>query len=391
MKPLKLFVLLSALAATTPMPAEVVERVVAKVNGDIVTLSDFTARQVAEAQRARVTPETVESFLRQNNARILQEAIDELLVVQKAADLGMRLRPEYIKEVIEGIKKENNIESDEAFQEQLRREGMSLDELKRNIERSIVSRQVLSREVDAKVNVSEADARAEYEAQKAEYTRPGSVELQEILVKGDAAAARREAEALVARARAGEDFAALARAHSAAPTRAAGGQLGRLLAGELNPAIEKIAFALEPGSVSDPIETPDGHKILRLVSRTEGSVVPFDEVKAAITKRLQAQRREQAYQQFVEGLRKTAIVDIRVREVPLQVDLPSSGSILDAPDELPDPTGKPEAPKPAPAERAKPAEDEEFTITPQARPERVAPTAPARPTPTPTPKPTPRS
>src|SRR5687767_14692904 len=140
---------LSLLALAAAAPAEIVERVVAKVNGDIVTLSEFQARQVAAVQAAGIDTESgVERFLRENNARILQEAVDDLLLVQKAADEGMRLRPEYVKEIVDGIKKENNIASDEELQQQLRREGMSLDELKRNIERSVLRRQLLSRELE---------------------------------------------------------------------------------------------------------------------------------------------------------------------------------------------------------------------------------------------------
>src|SRR5262245_56455166 len=127
--------------------AEIIERVVAKVNGDIVTLSEFEARQLAAVQAARVPAEEVESFLRQNNQRILQEAIDDLLIVQRAADLGIRLRPEYTQDVIAGIMKENNIPDEAELKRQLRREGMSLDDLKRNIERSVLRRQVLSREL----------------------------------------------------------------------------------------------------------------------------------------------------------------------------------------------------------------------------------------------------
>src|SRR5258706_3374158 len=128
MKPWKLIVLPSLALAALTLRAEIVERVVAKVNGDIITLSDFTARQISEAQAARITPERIEQFLRDNNARILQSAIDDILIVQKAADIGMRVPPAYLKDVIENIKKENNIESDEAFMQQLAREGMSLDD-----------------------------------------------------------------------------------------------------------------------------------------------------------------------------------------------------------------------------------------------------------------------
>ena len=170
--------------------AEIIERVVAKVNGDIVTQSEFEARQLAAVQAARIAPDQVESYLRQNNARILQEAVDDLLITQRAADLGIKLRPEYVQDVIEGIKKENNIPDDAELKRQLRREGMSLDDLKRNIERSVLRRQVLSRELEQKTTVTEAEAKAEYEQHKAEYGKSASVHLQEIVVAGRHAGGR---------------------------------------------------------------------------------------------------------------------------------------------------------------------------------------------------------
>ena len=379
MKPWKpLIALVSAGLLAPAVPAEVIERVVAKVNGDIITLSEFTARQISEAQAARVGPDRIEQFLRDNNARILQAAIDDLLIIQKAADIGMRVPPAYLKDVLENIKKENNIESDEAFLAQLQREGMSLDELKRNIERSILSRQVVSREVDSKIQVGEQEARSDYEARKAEYTTPAKVRLQELVVRSDSGDAKERAAELVRRARAGEDFTALAREHSSAATRSAGGDLGELAHGEMNPEVEKIAAGLEPGGISDPFPRGDGIVILRLQARSEGRVVPFEDVKADIIKRVTQARRTEEYDKFMASLRKTAILDIRVREVPLQVDLPSSGSILD-------PTAAESAAEKA--ARPKPDPDEEISVTPQARPERVTPAPAPAPRPTPTPGP----
>jgi parvulin-like peptidyl-prolyl isomerase len=117
MKPLFALVLLHSLLLPAGARAEIIERVVAKVNGQIITLSDFQSRQIAAAQAARVDPATVGAFLRQNNARILQEAIDELLIIQKAEDAGIKAPPQWIDEAIEGIRKENNIASDEQFQD----------------------------------------------------------------------------------------------------------------------------------------------------------------------------------------------------------------------------------------------------------------------------------
>ena len=103
----RLFVLLvlpSALVASSAgaARAEVIERVVAKVNGQIITLSDFQSRQIAAAQAARVEPANVGAFLRQNNAKILQEAIDDVLIMQTAEDAGIKAPPQWIDEAIVG-------------------------------------------------------------------------------------------------------------------------------------------------------------------------------------------------------------------------------------------------------------------------------------------------
>src|ERR1041384_2046500 len=105
-----LLLLAGALALSASSRAEITERLGAKVNGDIVTQWESEARQLAAVQAARIPPEQVETYLRQNNARILQEAIDDLLIVQRAADLGIKLRPEYVQDIIDGIKKDNNIQ-----------------------------------------------------------------------------------------------------------------------------------------------------------------------------------------------------------------------------------------------------------------------------------------
>src|SRR6266704_3102985 len=157
-----------------PLSAEILERIIVKVNGEILTQTEFQARQLAAAQAARVEPDRVGQFLRENNAKILQ--------VQRAEDAGLRLPPHYIDDVIDGIKKDNKIESEAQFQEQLAREGMTIEDLKRNIERSIVRRQILSRDVEGKITVSESEARADYDRKIADYTKPPTVSLLEILV-----------------------------------------------------------------------------------------------------------------------------------------------------------------------------------------------------------------
>src|SRR5689334_6976452 len=261
------------LALSASSRAEIIERVVAKVNGDIVTQSEFEARQLAAVQAARIAPDQVESYLRQNNARILQEAVDDLLITQRAADLGIKLRPEYVQDVIDGIKKENNIPDDAELKRQLRREGMSLDDLKRNIERSVLRRQVLSRELEQKTTVTDAEAKAEYEQHKSEYGKSASVHLQEIVVADSA-----QAQDVVRRARGGEDFSSLARALSTAGSRANGGDLGQVNPGDMNPALAKVVGSVAVGGVSDPIALENGYRIVRVVAKEDATVTPYEDV-----------------------------------------------------------------------------------------------------------------
>ena len=379
------------LALSASSRAEIIERVVAKVNGDIVTQSEFEARQLAAVQAARIGPDQVESYLRQNNARILQEAVDDLLITQRAAELGIKLRPEYITDVIDGIKKENNIPDDAELKRQLRREGMSLDDLKRNIERSVLRRQVLSRELEQKTVVTEAEARAEYEQHKSEYGKSASVHLQEIVVPDSA-----QAQDLVRRARGGEDFAGLARAVSTAGSRATGGDLGQVAPSDMNPELAKIVGALPAGGVSAPIALESGYRIVRVVAKEEATTTPYEDLKDEITKRLSQQRMASVYEDYVAGLRKASekTTQTTVSEVSLSVpNVPTSGlsGLGPAPGAgAPEAAGPPAAPNvPVPAVPG--IDASEISTTPQARPERIAPPPAVTPSPSPSPSPSPQA
>jgi peptidyl-prolyl cis-trans isomerase SurA len=355
--------------AALPVSGEMLERVVAKVNGDIVTLTEFTQRQVAAAQAARIPPDGVATFLRENNARILQEAIDDLLVVQRAEELGIKLRPEMLDSFIEDIKTENNIQSEEELLAQLRDEGMTLSDLKRSIERSVLRRQVLMADLESKTKVTDEDLVSAYEDRRAtEFSRPATVKLQEIVLEGEDA--RREAEALAARSRAGEDFSALARLYSASPSHEAGGELGTIAIGEMSNSLRETISALEPGGVSDPIPTGEAaYQILRVVERTPASVAPYEEVKEELRTRLTRERMEKEYTAYVEGLRKPAIIEIKIREARMDVAVPetptaaTAGTSRDLPVSIPELddelsiTGDTEAVKVAPPELPGPDAD----------------------------------
>jgi peptidyl-prolyl cis-trans isomerase SurA len=376
--------------AGAPARGEIVERIVAKVNGDIITLSEFEMRQIQEAQAARVEPDRIGAYLRDNNARILNEAIDDLLLYQRALETGLKLPPSALNQMIEDIKKEHKIASEEQFQEQLAREGMTVDELKRNMERSILRQQVMRRDLEPKVMVTDTEVRAEYDSHQERFAQPATVSLREIFVKGDDAEARAKAASIVERARGGEDFANLARAESAAPSKASGGDLGKLAHGELNAALEKVAFSLPAGGVSDPIKSGDGFRVLKVEEKTDAKLVPFEEVKDALRRGLLERKMGKESTSYLAGLRQKATIDVRVREVATDL-----GGAVAVPSTLRDaalPVGD-APPPPGPAAAPAPAgdADDEIVTTPQARPEQVSPQGAPDPASPPNDKPKPPS
>jgi parvulin-like peptidyl-prolyl isomerase len=327
MKPL--FLLLSSLSLaslSSVVSAAVLDRVVAKVNGEIITLSEFEERQIAALQAENVTADRVEAFLEQKSGQILQQAIDDILLAQKAEDLGIRIKPEALDQIVEDIKKENKLTTDEAFQAELAREGLTLEGLRRNITRSIAKRRVISREIEGKIVVTEDEIRPEYERRRDDFRRPETVKLQEIVLSVEVGEkkAKEAATGLVARARAGEDFGALARQHSTAATAAAGGDLGAVALAELHPELRRAIANLTPGQITDPIVLAGSVRLLKLGERTPARVVPYDEAREEIARRLRQDRLAREYETYVATLRKDAVIDLRVREVPKTLTVPAA-------------------------------------------------------------------
>jgi peptidyl-prolyl cis-trans isomerase SurA len=379
-------VLPSILLATTFAPAETLERVVAKVNGQIITLTEFQTRQLEAAQAARVDASTVGAFLRQQNAKILQDAIDEILILQKAEDAELKPPPLYVDEVIGSIKKEHNLGSQQELEAALAREGLTLGELRRSIERRILREMIIRRDIEPRMTVTDPELRAEYERLRdSEFTSPAKITLGEIVVKDDAGG-EALAQELTTKARAGEDFQALAKTHSAGATRAHGGEVGEIAENDMNPELRKVVLALPVGGVSQPMRSEGGYRIVKVTARTAAVTTPFEAAKEKIRDRVMSARFEKEYDAYVQELRKNAQIELRVREVPLRLTGPiPEGSLLEGLDTgvggtpvAPAAGGPTNASRPAaPASPGLTAPvgigDDEISVTPRAAPERIPP------------------
>jgi peptidyl-prolyl cis-trans isomerase SurA len=316
-------------AATTTMggKVEILEQVLVKVNGEIITKTDLENRQVAALrQRAQqMSDDELKKAIATITPDIIVDAVDEMLLLQRGKELGYKVTEEQFKRVLENIRKENKLESDEQFNAALKQEGISLEQLRKNLEKSMVINQVQQVEVAGRVGISEAEAQAYYAEHKNEFTTPASITLRELLVavKADAKgvnvaadeAAKAKAESLVARARAGESFATLVSEASDAPSKANGGLVGPLSAEELDPGVRKLVEGLKPGGVTDAFRTSGGYALLQLDSSTPPVVKSFEAARDDIAQKVYESKRSAEFARYIARLRSQAIIEWKNEEM----------------------------------------------------------------------------
>src|SRR5579864_727160 len=224
-------------AATTVIRAEIFEQILVKVNGDIFTKSDLEQRQVATLRQKgqQFDPkndpknEQLRKALDEITPQIMVDVVDEMLLSQRGKELGYKLSDEQFKSVVDSIKKENKIETEEQFQAALKAESMTMVDLRRNLEKSMIIQKVQQNEVMTKIGVSEEEARKYYDLHRNEFTSVPAVTLREILVATDSKqangdeAAQRRAQSLRGRVTSGENFEKLAEEVSDSPSKANSG------------------------------------------------------------------------------------------------------------------------------------------------------------------------
>ena len=269
-----------------PLSADVIQAVLVKVNGEILTKTDLEQRQV-QALRARgIQPaddEALKKAIADITPSLLVETIDEMLLVQRGKELGYKMTDEDFNRVVTRIRADNKLDTDEAFHAALKQEGMTMADLRSSLEKQMLVTRVQQAEVMGKISITEEEARAYHAEHVKDFTRPGEVTIREIQVavaKSDKGInvglddeARAKAEGARKRIVDGEAFEQVAGELSTSPSRANGGLVGPLNPAELTPAFQELLRGLKPGDVSDVIRTPAGYQIVKLESQTADTVL----------------------------------------------------------------------------------------------------------------------
>ncbi|HET9191540.1 MAG TPA: peptidyl-prolyl cis-trans isomerase [Vicinamibacterales bacterium] len=311
---------------------QVIEQVLVRVNGEIVSKTEFEDRQLAmlrgRPELANVTPASIElqRAIAEITPDLILEAVDELLLIQRGRELNYALGDAQFKDIVESIKKSNNLTDEAQFQAALKQERMTLADLRRSVERNMLINQVQSTEVTQKLSVTDEEARTYFDSHRAEFTTPSEVMLREILIEvpstdqGFNAAqdqqARARAEEVRQRLLKGEPFPRLAAEVSSSPSKANGGLIGPIHMDELAPQLQELLGKLKVGDLADTIRTTRGYQLLKLESRTEGRSRTFEEARSDIGRRVIEGKSRAAMQKYLDQLRAQA--DIKWRNTELE-------------------------------------------------------------------------
>ncbi len=324
-----------AAQAPTAAPAQrkggVIQRIIVKVNGEIFTQTDLEAKQVdaLRDQNKQVrsvldlqNDEVLVKALAEVTPGILVDMVDELLLVQRGRELGGTFSDALFKQSIENIKKENRLD-EEQFKVALAQSGMTLNELRQNLERQYLRQSVQRDEIMRNMTVTDQEARQYYKAHPDEFMKPATIMLRELFVEvpvstqagqavfnaATADAAKAKVDEARNRAMKGEDFAKLVAEVSEAGSKANGGLIGPVVVTELAETLAKLVAQLKAGEITEPVRNARGYTIFKLESKTAETIEPFDKVRQNVNQRIYDARIDGETRKHIEKLRGQALIE----------------------------------------------------------------------------------
>jgi peptidyl-prolyl cis-trans isomerase SurA len=324
-------------AAAIVRADNIVDEIVARVDNSIITRADYVkAEQSTQNELQQQFPGNWQAKWSQQEKEILRGLIDQQLLLEKGKELGITGETEVVKQ-LNRMRQEMKLPSMDALEDEAKKQGVSLEDLKENIRSRVIAEQVIGQEVGSKIRISNEEAQEWYTQHQKELEGPEEVSLSEIMVSPqpgkpgvenkdnpDAASAppppedpakvaeaEAKAKALLDQLKNGAKFEDVAKQSSNGTTAADGGKLGNFKRGELVKEFEDKTFSLKPGEYTDVIRTKQGFIILKVNAHRPAGVPPFKEVSDQIKNAIYSQKLEPAARAYLTKLREQAYIDIK--------------------------------------------------------------------------------
>jgi peptidyl-prolyl cis-trans isomerase SurA len=306
-------------APLSPYGGTTVEDIVARVNDQIISKSDYDRVMKEADDEARQRGETMQQIA-DGHKDLLRDLIDQQLWISKGKELDLNVDTEVVKQLDE-IRKKYNLASMEDLEKAAKDQGISFEDFKANIKNQAITQEVMRQEVGRRVSVTPGEAQRYFEAHKQDYAQPESVHLSEIMVStggGDTgsddpqklAAAKAKADDIEAKLKAGANFDDLARTSSDGPTAGQGGDMGKFGRGQLNKIFEDKTFALKAGDVTEPIRTKQGYVIFKVDEHIPGGIPPYKDVEPQVEEAFYMSRMQPAIRAYLKTMREEAYIQI---------------------------------------------------------------------------------
>jgi peptidyl-prolyl cis-trans isomerase SurA len=310
-------------APAAPPSGRVLNRVAALVNGDVVTLRDLVDQAGPEWKAMEAMPAGPER--EKVRAQVLRQAYEQVLfdrlVEAQAKELQVEITDAEIDVLIEDAKQRNKLD-DAGLDRALQAEGLTRAKLRERYRHDLRTQRVIRAKYGSRIVPSDEEVKAYYQEHQREFAQGEEVHVRHVflLLSADAPAADSSrvmglADKVVARLKAGEDFAAVAKEVSQGPTAKDGGDLGWIKRGVVQREVETAAFTLETGKVSAPVRTRQGIHVLRVEERRGGEPRPFEEVAEEVRGRISMERFSGYHEQFVADARRDALIEVRLAEL----------------------------------------------------------------------------
>jgi len=319
---LLVFILLPA-----PAWSEVVDRVVAEVNNDVITLSEVeeTGKPIFRQIALEVPAQDRLKAIEQVRADILTNLIDKTLIKQEAEKQGIMVSEDELEQAFDQVLRTNNL-SAEDFLRQLEQNGIDEAQYRDNLKTQIYQNKLLNRDVRSKIVITEEAILDYYDTTYTRQIPEGGYYLLQIgigwgesegrdLDPAELEQAQQEAlqraERVHKLALSGNDFRDLARKFSDLPSAAEGGDIGVFEEDEMASYMRNGVTSLKPGEVSRILETPVGYQFFKLLSSKEGGIVmqaPYGEVKEEIRERMYSEALKNEFEAWINEIRDNAYI-----------------------------------------------------------------------------------
>jgi peptidyl-prolyl cis-trans isomerase SurA len=307
---------------SNPDSGKTVEEIIARVNNEIITRSEYdkarqTAVEDAKAEcQNRCTPEQLQVDIDDREKHALRDLVDQSLLVQRAKDMGVSVEADVIKR-LDAIRIENKLPTMEAFEDAVKSQGLNWEDFKNNIRNTLLTQRVISSEVGSHITIPDEEVSKYYEAHKADFVRPEQVALREIVVSTEGKKPeelpdlKKKAETALKRVQDGEDFGEIAKRLSDGSTKSQGGFLGIYKRGELSKALEDRVFKMKRNELTEVMETRQGFLILQVLEHYDEGEQSLPKVKNEIMDKLYTTRMEPALRNYLKTLREQSYVVIK--------------------------------------------------------------------------------